>query len=140
MALPVHATIEAVPNFHRGLEIARAFFIEQDEDSAANRVAKLRVSLGEMMDILAWAPASGRPARFYAGKSAQTRLRLSPVLDLAQQAGMPELREYVVDQHTVLYAHSADRVLLLAIKHQRQLAYEVSSDAVNSPERSEASG
>lgn len=134
MALPVHAIIEAVPNFHRGLETARAFFIEQDEESAGCRVAKLRVSLGEMMDILAWAPASGRPARFYASKSAQSRLRLSPVLDLAQQAGMPELREYVVDQHIVLYAYSADRVLLLAIKHQRQLAYEEAGDAVNSPE------
>lgn len=81
-----------------------------------------------MMDVLAWAPASGRPARFYASTSAQARLRLSPVLDLAKQTGMPEIREYAVDQHIVLYAHSDDRVLLLAIRHQRQLTYQLIDD------------
>ncbi|OZI59418.1 hypothetical protein [Bordetella genomosp. 11] len=134
MALPVNVSVEAVPNFHRGLEVAREFFVEQDEDSAGRRAAKLRAKLSEMMDILAWSPASGRPARFHATRSAQARLRLAPVLDLAKQTGMPELREYVVDQHTVLYAHSDTQVLLLAIKHQRQLAYVVVDDATNGPE------
>lgn len=42
---------------------------------------------------------------------------------LAEQAGLPDLREYVVGQHIVLYAHSITDVVLLAIKHPRQLVY-----------------
>ena len=38
-----------------------------------------------------------------------------------------DLREYVVDQHIVLYAHSESDVVLLAIKHQRQLVYSTQS-------------
>jgi plasmid stabilization system protein ParE len=50
-------------------------------------------------------------------------LRADAVLNLARQAGLPDLREYIIDQHVVLYAHAEREVLLLAIKHQRQLAY-----------------
>jgi len=42
---------------------------------------------------------------------------------LAAEAGLPELREIVVDRYVVLYAHSATNVVLLALKHQRQLTY-----------------
>jgi hypothetical protein len=50
-------------------------------------------------------------------------MRTASVLQLASQAGLPFLREYVVAQHVVLYAHSDSDVLLLALKHHRQLAY-----------------
>jgi hypothetical protein len=55
--------------------------------------------------------------------SAQARLRSATVLKLASQLGLPFLREYVVAQHLVLYAHSDTEVILLALKQQRQLAY-----------------
>ncbi len=45
------------------------------------------------------------------------------MMQLAEQAGLPELREYVVGQYIVLYAHAVADVVLLAIKHQRQLVY-----------------
>ena len=35
----------------------------------------------------------------------------------------PYLREYVLAQHLVLYAHSDSEVVLLALKGHRQLAY-----------------
>lgn len=65
----------------------------------------------------------GRPARFLAAISIQAQLRLEAVIQLAEQAGLPNLREYVVGQQIVLYAHSESDVVLLAIKHQRQLVY-----------------
>jgi hypothetical protein len=34
-----------------------------------------------------------------------------------------ELREYIVNRHVVLYAHSEVEVVLLALKQQRQLTY-----------------
>ena len=45
------------------------------------------------------------------------------VLRLASEANLPELREYIMRSHLILYAHSDTRVLLLSIRHQRELGY-----------------
>jgi hypothetical protein len=123
MALPLNAQIEATANFLANLEAAHQFYILQDAASADIRLAKLKADLREMLQVLAWSPAGGRPARFIDTKSAQARLKTEAVMQLAVQAGLPSLREYIVGQHIVLYAHSATDVVLLAIKHQRQLVY-----------------
>lgn len=128
MPLPVRARVEAAPNFVATLDETRAFFVEQDAEYSPVRFSKLRAKLREMLDVLAWSPASGRPARFLAARSAQARLRVEAVLNLARQAGLPKLREYLVDEHVVLYAHADERVVLLAIKHQRQLTYSAGVD------------
>ena len=123
MALPLRAKIEAAPNFLANLSAAHQFFQLQDEDTADARPTRLKADLREMVAVLAWSPASGRPARFLSPKSAQAKLKTNAVLQLAEQAGLPALREYVVGQHIVLYAHSDTDVVLLALKHQRQLVY-----------------
>lgn len=123
MTLPVNARVEAAPNFLSNLEAAHLFFVEQDADSASERLRKLKAELREMIAILSWSPAGGHPARFLAGRSVQAQLRVAVVQQLAQQAGLPHLREYIVGRHIVLYAHSEVEVVLLAIKHQRQLTY-----------------
>ena len=123
MSLPVSARVEATPNFLGNLDAAQAFFVAQDAESAAERFGKLKAELRDMVAILAWSPASGRPARFLNGRSAQARIRKEVVLELARQAGLPMLREHVLSRHVALYAHSDDRVVLLALKHQRELMY-----------------
>jgi len=123
MPLPVNATVGAAPNFAANLEAARAFFVIPDAASADTCYHQLKRELREMQTILSWSPACGRPARFLNALSAQARLRSATVLQLAIQLGLPFLREYVVAQHLVLYAHSDTEVVLLALKHQRQLAY-----------------
>ena len=125
MGLPENARVEATPNFLENLEAAHRFFILQDADSAASRLIKLKSELRDMVSILSWSPARGRPARFLAAKSAQAQLKADAVRQLAEQAGLPDLREFIVGQHVVLYAHSEaeTEVVLLAIKHQRQLVY-----------------
>ena len=125
MALPLNAKIEAAPNFLASLDAAHQFFQIEDADGADSRLTKLKDELKEMISILAWSPASGRPARFMAAKSAQAILKTNAVQQLAEQAGLPSLREYVVGQYIVLYAHSETEVVLLALKHQRQLMYSV---------------
>ena len=122
MTLKAAARAEAAPNFLRNLEAARLFFVEQDADSAPARFRKLK-ELREMVAVVSWSPASGRPARFLGGRSAQARLRAESVQALATQAGLPNLREYVLSRHIVLYAHSDVEVVFLALKHQRQLMY-----------------
>lgn len=125
MVLPVTAHVEAAPNFLVNLDEASAFFVLQDAVSADLRLRKLKTELREMISVLSWSPGSGRPARFITGRSAQARIHSKAVLRLAERAGLPSLREYVVGQHIVLYAHSEAEVVLLALKHQRQLAYYV---------------
>ena len=88
------------------------------------RIARLQqVAVG--IEHLGWAPAGGRPARFLGGRSVQARIRARKVEALAHEVGLPHLREYVLKQHVVLYAHSSDRVVLLALRHHRQLSYMV---------------
>jgi plasmid stabilization system protein ParE len=123
MALPANARVEAAPNFLSNLELAHQFFQEQDADSAPERFRKLKEDLRDTVGILSWSPAAGRPARFLTGRSAQARLRAEAVQQLAIQAALPNLRECIVGQHIVLYAHSEVEVVLLALKHQRQLTY-----------------
>ena len=123
MGLPENARVEAAPNFLENLAAAHQFFVLQDADSAASRLTKLKSELRDMVSILSWSPARGRPARFLAAKSAQVQLKTDAVQRLAEQAGLPHLREFIVSQHIVLYAHSETDVVLLAVKHQRQLTY-----------------
>lgn len=123
MTLKVNARVEATPNFLSNLEAAHLFFVTQDADSASERLRKLKAELREMITVLGWSPASGHLARFLTARSAQARLRAQTVQQLAAQAGLPHLREYLVSRHIVLYAHSEVEVVLLALKHQRQLAY-----------------
>ncbi len=90
---------------------------------AEARLVKLKADLREMVSVLAWSPAGARIARFLTAKSIQAKLKAAAVRQLAEQAGLPNLREYVVGQHIVLYAHSDTDAVLLAIKHQRQLGF-----------------
>lgn len=45
-------------------------------------------------------------------------------ITLAAVHGVPELRELVVKPYVLLYAHG-DRVVLLALKHDRQLIFQL---------------
>lgn len=125
MALPNNAKVEATPNFLANLKSIYQFFQTEDADTADARFARLKAGLREMIAVLAWSPAGGRPVRFLMAKSAQARLKSETVQNLAEQAGLPYLREYVVGQHIVLYAHAETEAVLLAVKHQRQLNYAV---------------
>lgn len=119
----VSAQVGAAPYFAACLQALHAFMVEQDAVSAAARLAQLKHDLREMQTVLAWSPASGRPARFLSPNSAQASLRLAAVQQLARSAGLPHLREYVIGSYVVLYAHSDTEVVLLSIKHHRQLTY-----------------
>lgn len=127
MVLPINARVEATPNFLTNLDTTYQFFQLQDPDTADTRLVQLKADLREMISLLAWSPASGRPARFLSAKSAQAKIKSSAIQQLAEQADLPDLREYVVGQHIILYAQSATEVVLLALKHQRQLFYAAES-------------
>ena len=117
------AQVSAAPHFAECLLAIHAFMVEQDAASAPARLVQIKRDLREMKTLLAWSPASGRPARFLRPNSAQASLRLEAVQLLAKSAGLPHLREYVIGSYVVLYAHSDTEVVLLSLKHHRQLTY-----------------
>ena len=119
----VSAHVGAASHFADCLLAVHAFMVEQDAASAPARLSQLKRDLREMKTMLAWSPASGRLARFLKPNSAQASLRLAAVQQLAQSANLPNLREFVIGSHVVLYAHSDTEVVLLSIKHHRQLTY-----------------
>ncbi len=119
----VSAQVSAAPHIANCLMAVHAFMVEQDAASAPNQLAQLKRELREMKTLLAWSPSAGRPARFLKPNSAQASLRLTAVQHLAESAGLSHLREYVIGSHVVLYAHSDTEVVLLSLKHHRQLTY-----------------
>jgi hypothetical protein len=91
MPLPQRAVVEATPSFLTHLRDARAFLAVQDEATAARRSRGLQAELREMVEILAWAPGTGRPARFLSSRSAQGRLRAQRVRALDRAAYLAKL-------------------------------------------------
>jgi hypothetical protein len=125
LSIPVNAKVRAVPNFLAGLRAAQAFMVEQDAASASARFKKLQAELIKARNLLSFAPASGRPARFLDAKTGWGQFQAQQALQLAQALGMPKLRELVLARHVVLYAHSEKEVLLLSLRHERQLGYQL---------------
>ena len=130
MSIPVNARVRAVPNFLTCLYAARAFMEEQDAVSAPARFKRLQAELVKARTLLAFAPASGRPARFLDARSGWGRFQAEQARQLARQLGQPELRELVLARHVVLYAHSEREVVLLSMRHERQLGYALPGSSV----------
>jgi hypothetical protein len=128
VSLPVNARVRAVPNFLVCLRVARAFMVEQDAASAPARFKKLQSELVRARGLLSFSPTSGRPARFLDAKTGWGRFQAQQAAQLARALGMPELRELVLSRHIVLYAHAERDVLLLALRHERQLGYRLPAD------------
>lgn len=125
MSIPVNAKVRAVPNFLVCLRAARGFMVEQDASSAPARFKKLQSELVKARGLLSFSPPSGRPARFLDAKTGWGRFHAQQAVQLARALGMPELRELVLARHVMLYAHSEHEVLLLALRHERQLGYRL---------------
>lgn len=124
-SLPVNATTQATQSYVLNVRAELEFLVQQDATKADAWFSALLAQLMEARDLLRSNPASGRPARFLSAKSGLPRAMASPTMALAAVHGMPELWELVVEPYVVLYAHSADRVVLLALKRERQLVFQM---------------
>jgi hypothetical protein len=127
MSIPVNARVRAVRNFLDCLHSSRRFMEDQDQATAPSRFAKLQAELVKARALLSFAPSSGRPARILDAKSGWGRFQAETATQLARDLGMPELRELVLARHVILYAHSQEEVVLLSMRHERQLAYRMTS-------------
>jgi len=121
VSIPVNARVRAVSNLLVCLHAARSFMEEQDAASASVRFRKLQAEVVKARALLSFAPTSGRPARFLDAKSGWGQFQAEQARQIAQALGQPELRELVLARYVVLYAHSEREVMLLSIRHERQL-------------------
>ncbi|WP_168788376.1 type II toxin-antitoxin system RelE/ParE family toxin [Paraburkholderia aromaticivorans] len=115
--------VEFAETFEERLEAIEEFLLAQDVSSAATRRDDLLVEIYRFGDLVGLHPKIGRPAGALQASSVEGQVRLERVLKLAIEAGLAEMREYVLRSHLILYAHSDARVLLLSIRHQRELGY-----------------
>ena len=125
MTLPAGARVRAVPHFLGCLAHARAFMTEQDGASAPARFKQLQAEVSKARALLSFAPASGRPARFLDAQTSWGQFQADQARQLALALRMPELREFVLARHVLLYAHAEREVALLSLRHERQLGYPV---------------
>lgn len=125
MTLPVNARIQAAQSFVRNARSAQEFLHHQDSTTAEARYGALLARLKEAREHMRWNPAAGRPARFLDAHSAQGQSMAARASALAAAHGVPELRELVVKPYVLLYAHGTDRVVLLALKHERELVFQL---------------
>lgn len=123
MSIPVNATVRAVPNFLACLQAARGFMEEQGAASASVRFEKLQAEVVKVRALLSFASTNGRPARFLDARSDWGRFHAEQARQSSRALGLSELRELVLARHVVLYAHSEREVVLLSMRHERQLGY-----------------
>jgi len=96
---------------------------EQDAASASARFKKLQAEIVKARALVSFAPTSGRPARFLDAESGWGKFQAEQARHLSRTLGQSELRELVLARHVLLYAHSGAEVVLLSLRHERQLGY-----------------
>ena len=115
--------LDVAESFAERLRTLEGFMTTQDAQRAPARIEDLQEEVLTFIDLVKLHREIGRPASALAASSVEGKRRLERVLQLAVEAGLPVLREYVLRSHILLYAHSDSRVLLLSIRHQRELGY-----------------
>ncbi|HEY8879266.1 MAG TPA: type II toxin-antitoxin system RelE/ParE family toxin, partial [Roseateles sp.] len=110
-------------SFVRDVRASGDFMRQQDAASADARHAQLLSQLAQARELLRWNPEAGRPARLLQSQAFQGRAIVERALTLADTLGLPNLRELIVKPYVLLYAHGSDCVVVLALKHKRQLAF-----------------
>jgi hypothetical protein len=116
------ARIALAANFERNLEAIGLFLAEAGApagvlDDLVNAI------VSRLFPLLESHPRAGRdwmlnPPPTESGKLLQQRIA-------KKLRGRRELREIVLDQHLVLYAINGNTVALLAIRHGRELGFDV---------------
>ncbi|RFU44466.1 type II toxin-antitoxin system RelE/ParE family toxin [Paraburkholderia sp. DHOC27] len=115
--------VDFARHFRNRLDVLYEFLLTQDVSLAPIRAEELNEELLRFVELVKLHPRIGRPAGLLSATSLEGRTRLDVLLRLASEAELPELREYVLRSHLVLYAHSDKRILFLSIRHQRELGY-----------------
>ncbi|MEI2415728.1 type II toxin-antitoxin system RelE/ParE family toxin [Orrella sp. JC864] len=130
--MTVQHTVKLTANFERNLEEIETFLAQAEVPHAFDAL------LDELTDIvipnLENFPGMGRlllerPVRSVEVANSMARLHKQ----LGTLAGEIQLHEYVMTHYLLLYARVSSSVLLLSIRHQRQLSFDFQALWLASP-------
>lgn len=107
-------------NFANNLEAIR-LFLQPDGEAAFRRL--LDRLFEDIVPILCRFPQAGRPFLAHAVRSVEARTLSNRLKGLLEPGD--DLREFVVDDYLLLYLCRSHQVIFLALKHHRQLSFEL---------------
>src|SRR5665213_1361373 len=115
------ARVRIAANFERNLNSIRGFLIEQE--SAAGFDSLIARLFEDVIPYLKLFPKMGRDFLGRDPLSEEGRAKLqAPKMKSGKHT---EIREYIADEYLVLYALRDSGVILLAIRHHRQLSFDL---------------
>ena len=116
-------TVRFTANFEANLTLIETFWTKNKHPQSFDRLLD---ELGDtVIPNLERFPGIGRPFLKSQAESVEALARLEKIESrIAKLDGKGELREYVMEEYLVLYAVLKSAVYLLAIKHQKQLAFD----------------
>jgi plasmid stabilization system protein ParE len=115
--------VQVAESFNEALESIEEFMLAQDVGSAVQRVEAIQAEILSFIDLVKRHPRIGRLTGPIDEQFVKSRSQLERIVRKVSVAGLPEAREYVLSNHVILYAHSDSRVLMISIRHQRELGY-----------------
>ena len=114
------ATLHFTDNFNANLE-AIELFLKREGRSVFQRL--LDRLFDDICPMVSRFPQSGRPFLARRAGSVQGETMASLLKELLGQVDV--LREFTVDDYVLLYLVRGTRIYFLAIKHHRQLSYDL---------------
>jgi len=114
--------VEVTANFEANLDVVAAFLAEAGAPQAF--AALVDTIAASVIPNLERFPDMGRPFLDRPADSVEARERIHR---LQSSHGKAVIREYVLDDFLILYAVRGESVYLLAIKHHRQLSFDLPS-------------
>lgn len=118
--------VRVAENFESNLENIRAFLIGQEAEPVF--AALLEALSFRLAATLEEHPRIGRDWMLRSPESVKGKRLKARIA--ARLGGKRELREFILDDYLVLYALEDATAVLLAIRHHRQMAYEVRGGTV----------
>ena len=107
-------------NFAVNLDAIRLFLEPEGEPAFQRLIDRL---FGDIVPTLRRFPQSGRPFLAHAVRSSQARVLVNRLKALLNKND--DLREFIVDDYIILYLIRENRLIFLAIKHHRQLSFDL---------------
>jgi plasmid stabilization system protein ParE len=113
--------VRIAANFERNLDSIREFLIEQE--AAAGCDSLITRLFGDVIPNLTRFPKMGRD---FLGRDPLSDEGRAKLHSLKMKSGKhTEIREYIADEYLLLYAFRDSVVILLAIRHHRQLSFDL---------------
>ena len=116
------ARIELAASFERNLDAIAAFLAETEAPTGVFDDL-VNVIVSRLFPLLESHPRAGRDWLLKVPPTESGRVLQQQII--GKLRGRRELREFVLDQHLILYAIDGDTVTLLAIRHHRQAGFEI---------------